>query len=343
MLPLIFAVLLPLKARGIGLSQTPSASAWRGKASPRGTLGGFLRETFDADESAGCMPALGSLRQKYGFEIDPELWVDRQMTPGSRLIAVGDSVIGQMHALGKPGFSCSSTRPCEGEPPFRVGGNATWDVELSKTDPRYMNKGWQHLKRYMVRSSTGGVSQIEGWEIAPEVSNNVSTVANSAFLLQQHLEKEVVPTANDVLLIGMLGNHFSGDLAAFDRYTQLLLKYVVNPWPGRVVVLGTSPQHFKTKGGEYDAAVGTTRCAPAPLPSASEAPMNKYRSDIWGYNVLKHMHNKRGRYLDMYEMLHPLWRCHRNTEDCTHWQDTVISIQVQLTLEALQQISIPTQ
>jgi hypothetical protein len=285
---------------------------------------------------------------KKGFDVDPEIWVERQMKPGSRLITVGDSVIGQMHALGKPGFSCSDARPCQGVAPFKVGGNVSWQVELDKTDERYIGKGWQHLKRYMVRSAQGDMSQVEGWEVSPSVHSGHLAGAKEAeeatALLQRFLQDEMKVTADDVMVIGLLGNHFNdGELPSFERYAELLMRDVVTVFPGRVVVLGTSPQHFRSQTGAYDASQNasqrTTGCAPNPSPSDASGGNNKHRSFIWGYSVWRHMKSERARFVDMYEMLLPLWRCHRNELDCTHWSDAVISIQVQLVLEALKKIA----
>jgi len=281
---------------------------------------------------------------KKGVDVDPEIWLEKQMKPGSRLITVGDSVIGQMHALGKPGFSCSDARPCQGAAPFSVGGNASWQVELDKTDERYIGKGWQHLKRYMVRSAQGEMSQVEGWEVSPSVHSGHPAGAKEAgeatALLQAFLQDEMKVTADDVMVIGLLGNHFNdGELPAFEAYAELLMRDVVSVFPGRVVVLGTSPQHFRSQSGAYDASQRTAPgCAPNPTPSEASGGNNKHRSFIWGYSVWRHMKSERARFVDMYEMLLPLWRCHRNEQDCTHWSDAVISIQVQLVLEALKKI-----
>ncbi|CAK0794506.1 unnamed protein product, partial [Prorocentrum cordatum] len=243
---------------------------------------------------------------------------------------------------GEPGFSCSDARPCRGTAPFKVGVNVSWQVELDKTDERYVGKGWQHLKRYWVRSARGEMSQVEGWEVAPAVSGHpagAQEAEEAAALLQRFLRDDLKVTADDVMVIGLLGNHFNdGDLPAFERYAELLMRDVVTEFPGRVVVLGTSPQHFRTQTGAYNVSQGATGCAPIPLPSDASGGNNKNRNAIWGHSVWRHMKSKRARFVDMYEMLLPLWRCHRNELDCTHWSDAVISIQVELVLEALKKI-----
>jgi hypothetical protein len=320
---------------------TATGQLWKPPAE-KGTAGAYLRQRFEEEtREERCLASLSEQALRHGFEVDPQIWVDRQMRPGSRLFAIGDSVIGQLHALGRPGLSCSGARPCEGSPPFQAGANASWEVELDKTDERYKGKGWQHLKRYMVRSSRGAASQVEGWEVSPAVQSGASGAAieESVALLRDFLRLEARPSADDVMLIGLLGNHFNSDLAAFGRYAELLMRDVVTPFPGRVVVLGSSPQHFRSQTGAFDTSQRQTGCGPNPSPSDANGGNNKYRSYIWGYNVWQHMRNRRARFVDMYDLLHPLWRCHRNEQDCTHWTDAVISIQVQLVLEALQKIT----
>lgn len=342
MLALLAAVAAPGAA-----GMAAAAGLWERPADdPPLTAGSYLRRRAEQQAAqVGCLASsLSEQVIKKGFDVDPEIWLEKQMKPGSRLITVGDSVIGQMHALGKPGFSCSDARPCQGAAPFSVGGNASWQVELDKTDERYIGKGWQHLKRYMVRSAQGEMSQVEGWEVSPSVHSGHPAGAKEAgeatALLQAFLQDEMKVTADDVMVIGLLGNHFNdGELPAFEAYAELLMRDVVSVFPGRVVVLGTSPQHFRSQSGAYDASQRTAPgCAPNPTPSEASGGNNKHRSFIWGYSVWRHMKSERARFVDMYEMLLPLWRCHRNEQDCTHWSDAVISIQVQLVLEALKKI-----
>ncbi|CAK0911908.1 unnamed protein product [Prorocentrum cordatum] len=351
----------------------------------------------------GCLPELDAQVRKLGFsQLQPTRWVDKQMKPGSRLFAIGDSVMMQALALGRPALACTLAQPCEGAPPFIVGGAPAWQDDLDLTDerysdeekmpmplpfthfpfsacwealvatagfaskswsernpgevqriavwvpfgfPRWTRKGWHHLTHYMLRSSDGGLSEVEGWVVAPAVGNNVSAVESAIALLRGWLEQDAEPTKDDVMLIGLLGNHFGGDgggLTAWDKYAELLMKDVVTPFVGRVVMLGTSPQHFKVGHRDYDASLEQTDCAPNPHPSdvdgtSQETAMR--RSDIWGYNVWHHMKSTRARFVDTQEFLRPLWRCHRNPKDCTHWQDPVVSIQVGMFLEALQKIA----
>ncbi|CAK0911907.1 unnamed protein product [Prorocentrum cordatum] len=294
----------------------------------------------------GCLPELDAQVRKLGFsQLQPTRWVDKQMKPGSRLFAIGDSVMMQALALGRPALACTLAQPCEGAPPFIVGGAPAWQDDLDLTDERWTRKGWHHLTHYMLRSSDGGLSEVEGWVVAPAVGNNVSAVESAIALLRGWLEQDAEPTKDDVMLIGLLGNHFGGDgggLTAWDKYAELLMKDVVTPFVGRVVMLGTSPQHFKVGHRDYDASLEQTDCAPNPHPSdvdgtSQETAMR--RSDIWGYNVWHHMKSTRARFVDTQEFLRPLWRCHRNPKDCTHWQDPVVSIQVGMFLEALQKIA----
>ncbi|CAK0794504.1 unnamed protein product, partial [Prorocentrum cordatum] len=340
----LIAASLAARAAGVAVAAAAGRREQPARDDPPRTAGSYLRRLAEQEAGqVGCLTSsLSQQVTKEGFEVDPEIWVERQMKPGSRLITVGDSVVGQMHALGKPGFSCSDARPCRGTAPFKVGVNVSWQVELDKTDERYVGKGWQHLKRYWVRSARGEMSQVEGWEVAPAVSGHpagAQEAEEAAALLQRFLRDDLKVTADDVMVIGLLGNHFNdGDLPAFERYAELLMRDVVTEFPGRVVVLGTSPQHFRTQTGAYNVSQGATGCAPIPLPSDASGGNNKNRNAIWGHSVWRHMKSKRARFVDMYEMLLPLWRCHRNELDCTHWSDAVISIQVELVLEALKKI-----
>lgn len=301
------------------------------------------------DGDARCLSALSEHGWKGGLaHADMRLWADKQMKPGSRLFAVGDSVVGELLSLGRPGFSCSEVRQCRGTPPFAVGGNLSWQLELDKADSRYIGKGWQHLRRYMLRSANDEISQVEGWQVSPGVERITSGPSKAVALLQQFLRDDVKATANDVMVIGMLGSHFNNhEMTIFERYAELLLKDVVTSFPGRVVVLGTSPQHFHSATGAYDTSKTHLGCRPIPSPSAAGGGNNKYRNSIWGYKVWQYQWSwhRRVRFVDMYEMLHPLWQCHRvhhNRTDCTHWADPVISLQIQLILEALQLTSPPS-
>lgn len=288
-----------------------------------------------------CLPALDPAVRRFGFAMDQDLWIDRQMRPGSRLFAVGDSIMTHVLALGRPALGCTRAQECEGIAPFTSGGSESWTDDLDLTDSKHINEGWQHLTRYMLRSNESAISTIEGWVVAPATKDkeHPTTIWEPVALLQKLFNEDARPTEDDVMIIGLMGNHFTSEhLAGWDRYAQLLMRDVVTPFPGRVVILGTSPQHFKMKGRAYDSALNQTSCAPNPWPSDVDGGTAKRRSDVWGYNVWKHMKNKRARFVDTYEMLRPLWRCHRSELDCTHWLDPVVSIQVGLALDALHRI-----
>jgi len=306
------------------------------------TVGSYLRQRAEEELlELHCLPQLDAQVRKLSFNVDPPKWVDKQMKPGSRLFAIGDSVMTQTLALGRPGLSCTFARPCQGSAPFTLEGKPSWQDDLDVTDSRYANKGWHHLTHYMLRSSEGVISDVEGWVVAPGTHDNISTIPDSMLLLREWLEQDAKPTKDDVMLIGLLGNHFNGDLTAWDTYAELLMKDVVTPFAGRVVMLGTSPQHFKIGHRGYDAVLEQTNCAPNPSPSdigGTSQEVVKRRSDIWGYNIWQHMKNRRARFVDTQEILRPLWRCHRSLSDCTHWQDPVVSMQIRLFLEALQKI-----
>ncbi|CAK0826996.1 unnamed protein product [Prorocentrum cordatum] len=123
--------------------------------------------------------------------------------------------------------------------PLRAGARASCEAEPDRA----------HLKRYMVRSSQGGASQIEGREVSPAVDDAGSGAEESVALLREHV------------------NH---DLAAVGRYAELVMRDGVAPFPG--CMLGTSPQHFGSQTGAHDTSQQKSPCTPKPLPSDTNGP-----------------------------------------------------------------------
>lgn len=321
---------------GAGGFSRPGASAG-GQPGGRTTAAAFLQGIYEAKESEiACLPALTQELKREGFGA-PAVWVDSFMGPDSRLFLIGDSVIGQMCELGQPGLCCSPARPCQGAPPFQ--GNE-WVLTMDKM-PEYSDRGWQHLRRFKVRTAGGGAFN-DAYQVAPEVGKYTKTqkdvderIVGAVSLIMKFLA-QLTPNENDVMVLGMLGNHFNSRLDAFDTYMARLMTDVVNPFPGRVVVMGYSPQHFRGTGS-YNGQ--KSACFPLAPPGDVSAPVNSFRNSLLMYNVWKNLDHPRSRVVDVYELLLPLWSCHRAMGDCTHWEDHVIALQAQLVVNALQKLS----
>jgi len=271
-----------------------------------------------------------------GFEngmSNPANAIPEQMQAGGKLFLVGDSVIGQICQLGNPGLCCSPNRPCDGAPSY-ASADSPWEVALDQMAP-YNTQGWQHLLQLKARAANN-TAQNEVYFMAPEVHDEEESVPKSVALAVNFL-REHGPSEKDVLVLGMLGNHYNHGLGAFNSYITGLIQQVVNPFPGRVILLGYSPQHF-AGAGHYTAATRGAGCAPSPLPGEVDPPRNSFRSSIFLYNAWGQLTHTHARLVDYYEMLIPLWACHRAAGDCTHWHDNVITLQAQLILNALQAI-----
>jgi len=194
--------------------------------------------------------------------------------------------------------------------------------------------GWQHHIKFKVRTADNrGLG--DAYFLAPEVKESDGDSITAATGLLQKTLADAQPTAEDVLVLGMIGNHFNKHLSAFEAYVGLLMRDIVNVFPGRVVLLGYSPQHFAGTG-TWDGE--TKPCTPLPLPGELAAPMNSLRRSIFLHETWKNLNNPRARIVDVYQLLISLWSCHRNHGDCTHWKDSVITLQAQLVLDALQRL-----
>merc|ERR1719414_99214 len=263
-----------------------------------------------------------------GFS-SPANALSSQMQAGGKLFIVGDSMLMQVCMLGVPGLCCSNSRPCGGPAPY---SNATspWQVQLEEMSP-YRGQGWKYLVQLNARSRSNTAINT-AYIIAPEVHDEMETVNRSVQLVAGFMHEKGV-SEKDVLVLGMIGNHYLHGLEPFDKFTSGLLRSVVNPFPGRVVILGPSPQHFSAPGHSGQ------RCGPNPNPDEIDNPMNSFRSSIFLYNVWELLTNPRARLVDFDPILEPLWACHRDATDCTHWQDPIISIQAQLILNALEKIN----
>jgi hypothetical protein len=73
---------------------------------------------------------------------------------------------------------------------------------------------------------------------------------------------------------------------AWEGYSKSLMKNVVSPFKGRVIILGYSPQHFRSSG-EYVAENSYDSCCPLPLPDIPHT--SSVRNSIWNMAILKHI------------------------------------------------------
>jgi len=290
----------------------------------------FLRNWMNSQrKSEVCLPELNGA-EKFS---SPENPMHRQLAPGGKVFLVGDSVIGQICQLGSPGLCCSSARPCTDEPPFPRSHASTQEIKLDEL-PEYKDQGWQHLFQFKLRDGKSAAANT-AYFVAPEVHDEKETVNKSVRLVTSFLAEKGA-TEDDVLVLGMVGTHYNHGLTVFQEFVTALMQRVVNPFPGRVVLLGYGPQHFA--GGGHYSSKGVKECAPNQLPSDVDMPLNSFRSAIFLRSVWAHLAHGKSRLVDFNQILSPLWNCHRSTGDCTHWKDPVVSFQAQLILDALQKI-----
>lgn len=311
------------------VSQGTRAMVQNHDAKGRPTADYFMRNTISrAEEATTCLPELGGIESFAA----PANTMPTQLSPSGKVFLVGDSVIGQICQLGSPGLCCSSQRPCSGPPAFTESVLSPWEIQLDRRIP-YADKGWQHLFEFRLRSANN-TAKNQAFFVAPEVHDDPGTVETSVNLVTNFLAEKGT-TNEDLLVLGMVGTHYNHGLSVFNSFVNGLITKVVNPFPGRVVLLGYGPQHFA--GAGHYTGMGQA-CAPNPLPSDVEIPRNSFRSAIFLRNVWSHLTQPRSRLVDFSDMLAPLWACHRQAGDCTHWKDPVISLQAQLILNALEKI-----
>lgn len=297
----------------------------------RPTANYFLRSWSKRQSGTdSCLPELGGLEEF----ASPNNGLPRQLDPGGKVFLVGDSVIGQICQLGAPGLCCSSQRPCSGAPPFPDSKTSPHERQLDLY-PEYEGKGWQHLFEFQLRDKDHRASGHTAYVVAPEVHDDPDTVGHSVKLVTDFLASKGA-SAEDVLVLGMVGTHFNHGLEVFEKFVVHLVQEVANPFPGRVVLLGYGPQHFA--GAGYYTRGGAKACSPNPLPGDVAVPRNSFRSAIFLRGVWAHLTHARSRLVDFNDLLSPLWSCHRTAGDCTHWADPVVSFQAQLILDALEKV-----
>merc|ERR1719356_1054933 len=130
------------------------------------TVADFLQDLEKSKASDDtCLSGLGE-NGNLAFG-PPAKGLESYMRESARLFLIGDSVIGQLCALGNPGLCCSNTRPCGGSGPYPGG---SWEVTLKEKE-----EGWQHHSKYRARTADD-----KGWSeaflLAPEVQNDVEKI-----------------------------------------------------------------------------------------------------------------------------------------------------------------------
>jgi len=264
-----------------------------------------------------------------------------------KVFSVGDSVIGQVAILGRPGLCCNPRVRCDDEL-IDLGGqdpnnDGSFYGELNATHYGSLQTDWQHLKIYIGRGKTYFPPV---YHLAPAISAETNAADGGAGLVAETI-KNMSANKNDILIMGLMGNHFHNheQLLLFETYCTQLITRLVNPFPGRVILVDTSPQHFKGNGAY--AADGIKECGPL-MPGLDKTPgVVEMRQAIWDYVTYKNLNHNNNRVIDLFSILDRLWMCHRypvlqegtsQPVDCTHWNDGVYSVVAGLVLEALQSL-----
>jgi len=247
----------------------------------------------------------------------------------SRVFLVGDSIMGQLGLLGKPGLCCNSRVLCDDDvQPF--GDRHVLDSyrrNINTTEYGVNTSAWQHAWEMIGRGPPGRHPQVI--YLAPLKSNQPSKPIAT---IMEH--PDMTPGKDDILIMGLLGNHFgSKDIADLESFTKDLIVNVVNKFPGRVAILGASPQHFKGDGS-YRAAK-EKKCGPVNFNVTRGPNLVELRNVLWSYTLRKHLAHDRTTEVDVYRLLYPLWMCHRAPTDCTHWNDGVYNLLTTTVLKAL--------
>lgn len=245
----------------------------------------------------------------------------------------GDSVLNQIGILGRPGLCCNSRVLCDGVKPFGNGDpeilNNYWR-ELNATTYGSNQSDWQHLQETIGR---GEKNNPRVFNLSPNW--NIHGDDPAALLESFWSNSPTPPRPDDILIAGLMGNHFS-NLDQWDMFSKNLIQKVVNHFPGRVALISASPQHF-ARTGAYDSAL-KKECGPIDF-DVSKLALVEMRSVIWNYNVHKYLMHKQTAVIDVFQVLSPLWMCHRIAGDCTHWNDALYTWLASMTLEGLLRIS----
>ena len=224
----------------------------------------------------------------------------------------------QLCVLGAPGL-------CESDVDLQVNLKENGEDGVNPEE-------WQHLWRVKPRGLKDQPdSKSEGFILCPEANrDDVGTFSNKFIRSHKSAEPE-----NDILVIGLAGNHFGGakaDMSMFEHYTLQLVDKVINNFPGRIVVLNYSPQHFGDTGA-YSADSQPMACGPKSSLPRKSVHMGSIRNAIWDYTMFKYA-TKPYAHVDANSLLDPLWSCHRipvrkgkeGSLDCTHWTNPIYTL-----------------
>lgn len=302
------------------------------KMYPNGVSGGD-------DTSVDC---IAGFQRKDTFA-DRKLLLGDLVPAGGQVYAVGDSVIGQL-LYEKNGLACSHLNWCAG------GSSSALNKMPSMLQHKANSNDWQHLSHMWARCkqyTACKANRTSVWWLAPRAPGDATAnerekaarlVGN---FIRSHTAGGKNGTAKDLLLIGLLGNHFHEPhmRPAWEVVATTLMRDVVASFVGRVVVLGYSPQHFSMSGG-YVPNSGVRSCGPTPLLYTS------FRASIWAHAFWLHVdsHKKAPAsnvaFLDTTTFLQPLWACHHDVKadkpvDCTHWSPAIYAILSEMVLFTL--------
>jgi hypothetical protein len=87
---------------------------------------------------------------------------------GGQVFAIGDSIMGQLIALGAPGLCCSDQNICS-----KVNGNSFIDTSIEMKNLRERTNDWQHIHHYWARYQHEQNNNVSVWYLAPSVTNIV--------------------------------------------------------------------------------------------------------------------------------------------------------------------------
>jgi len=280
---------------------------------------------------------------KHKFQPPTKQLGDFITSSSGKVFLIGDSLIRQTCILGSPGLCCNWVHEYGKCPRVNASApessSAAYQVRINAEDYESNESDWRNLYETVGRGTLHNprVIQLEPeWDSVKDPSLPISSffVSNP-------------PGPNDILIAGLMGNHFKYNKIKeknminekWDKFSRNLITNVVNPFPGRVVLMNYSPQHFAGNDGSYSSATGEKVCGPNKHFTASEPPPVELRNSIWDYNVNKWLEHSQTAVIDAFHTLYPLWMCHRTINDCTHWNDSVYSLLAGLVSEGLASIS----
>jgi len=331
---------------------TPDFSVYKTKAPPMVNSGmtaleGYLKYLDNIHNTTPCPLGTKSF-------VAPKKHLGDYLKEDGRAFLVGDSVISQLCFLGKPGLCCNTRYPCDAKKTKdyledEIGNpEGIFHPEMNVSHYGLRQDDWQH---FVLALGRGNTYLPPTFMLAP--STNPQKAPRNAKdggvgLLEEVLYKVMNATEDDILVMGLAGNHWHNEkeMPAFEEYANGAITKIANKFPGRVVLLGASPQHFYADG--LYTSTGIKKCSayfprPTEYVNAVEA-----RITIWNSNIRQHLNHSKTRNVDVAQTLSNLWMCHRypnlrgassETTDCLHWSDGVYALLAGLVLQAIQQLS----